>query len=180
MLSVVTTFIDGSTVEVRSCGRESFVESDAALDTTRALRTSVCYIGGRAARMPMKRFTYHMETCKPFARLMRHNVRAVLFNIQQISACNQDHGVLQRCARWLLATAERVDGATFDTTHETVSMLLGVRRPGVSEAFQRLADMGAIEYRRGQVRVSDLSQLESMACECYAASREEFVRALNP
>jgi CRP-like cAMP-binding protein len=179
VLSVVATFSNGDSVEVGTVGSESFVEADAALDSAISSRTSFCQVKGRVGRMTAERFQERMTTSVPFARLMRHNVRAALFSTQQFVACNAKHSVIQRCARWLCMTADRVGSAEFTLTHDFLSIMLGVRRAGVSEAADALSRLGAIEYRRGAVRVLDKDVLENAACECYVACRRAFTTSLS-
>jgi CRP-like cAMP-binding protein len=179
VLSVVATLANGDTVEVGTFGRESFVEADAALDSHQSSRTAFCQVSGRVRRMSVERFDEHMTTSAPFARLMRHNVRAALFSTQQFVACNVKHSVLQRCARWLSMTADRVGGGQFRLTHDLLAILLGVRRAGVSEAADALHRIGAIEYHRGVVTVVDKRILDSAACECYHVCRDAFVTSLS-
>ena len=178
VLSVVATLANGDSVEVGTVGREGFVEADAALDSTISSRTSFCQVKGRVGRMTVARFDERMRESVSFSRLMRHNVRATLFSAQQFVACNAKHSVLQRCARWLCMTADRVGSPQFTLTHDFLAIMLGVRRAGVSEAADALSRIGAIEYRRGLVTVLDKDLLEGAACECYQACRQAFVTAL--
>jgi CRP-like cAMP-binding protein len=179
VLSVVATLANGDSVEVGTVGCESFVEADAALESTIASRTSFCQVKGRVGRMSAERFDERMTASAPFARLMRHNVRATLFSAQQFAACNAKHSVFQRCARWLCMTADRVGSSQFTLTHDFLSIMLGVRRAGVSEAADALSRLGAIQYARGVVTVLDKRVLERAACECYQACRQAFVTALQ-
>ena len=179
VLSVVATLLNGDSVEVGTVGRESFVEADAALDSTISSRTAFCQVRGRVGRMSLERFDHRMTTSAPFARLIRHNVRATLFTTQQFAACNAKHSVLQRCARWLCMTADRVGSGKFTLTHDFLAIMLGVRRAGVSEAADALARMGAIDYRRGVVTVLDENILESASCECYLACRLAYTASLS-
>ena len=178
VLSVVATLLNGDTVEVGTIGNEAFVETDAALDATLAQRTSFCQVRGSINRMSFDRFTDRMLTSVSFARIMHRNVRATLFSAQQFAACNSKHTILQRCARWLVMTADRVGSNDFMLTHDFLAIMLGVRRSGVSEAADRLQKLGAISYRRGAVTVLDIARLETMACECYAACKTAFSASL--
>jgi CRP-like cAMP-binding protein len=179
VLSVVATLMNGDSVEVGTVGREGFVEADAALGSSISSRTSFCQVKGRVGRMSVEQFDARMKTSVPFARLMRHNVRATLFSAQQFVACNAKHSVLQRCARWLCMTADRVGSDQFTLTHDFLSIMLGVRRAGVSEAADALSRLGAIRYARGLVTVTDMDLLENAACECYHACRHAFATSLT-
>ena len=121
--------------------------------------------------MPMARFAHRMETSRPFSRLMRNSVIAALFRTQQFAACNARHTVLQRCARWLLMTADRVGREQFSLTHDFLAIMLSVRRASVSEAANVLHRRGAIDYQRGVVTIVNASRLAGEACECYEACK---------
>ena len=53
---------------------------------------------------------------------------------------SSSHNIEQRLARWLLMCHDRVDGDEVSTTHEFLSLMLGVRRAGVTETLMSLED----------------------------------------
>jgi hypothetical protein len=59
-------------------------------------------------------------------------------------------------------------------TQEFLSMMLGVRRPGVTVAATILQQTGAISYTRGRITVLDRKRLEETSCECYNMVKEQF------
>lgn len=65
-------------------------------------------------------------------------------------------------------------------THEFLSMMLGVRRPGVTIAAGILQKAGLVHYARGRIRIIDRSGLEAASCACYHTVRDEFARLLGP
>jgi CRP-like cAMP-binding protein len=110
---------------------------------------------------------------------VRRNLSARLFTSEQFTACNAKHTLRRRCALWLLMTYDRVGRTEFALTHDLLSIMLGVRRAGISVAAASLQRSGAIQYSRGLVTVLDAALLEEAACECYASSREAFEVALR-
>lgn len=179
VLSVVATLNNGETVEVGTVGKESFVESEAALNSSLSSRTAFCQVQGHVARMSIERFMARMETSATFASFMHQNVRAVLFSAQQFAVCNAKHSVLQRCARWLAMTADRVGRPQFTLSDVFLAIMLGVPPAGVSEATNKLIHIDAIDYDRGAVTIVDSSILEGAACECYAASKAAFAASFS-
>jgi Mn-dependent DtxR family transcriptional regulator len=73
---------------------------------------------------------------------------------------------------------DRTQSDLLPLTHEFISIMLGVRRAGVSEAANQLKTAGVIDYHRGLVRVLDRSGLEAASCECYQIVRKAFDRFL--
>jgi Crp-like helix-turn-helix domain len=51
-------------------------------------------------------------------------------------------------ARWLLTTHDRMDGDKLGLTQEFISLMLGVRRAGVTDALQGFEAKGLIERAR--------------------------------
>jgi CRP-like cAMP-binding protein len=48
-------------------------------------------------------------------------------------------------------------------THEMLATMIGSTRVGVTRAFRRLQDEGAVELRRRQIYLKDLETLERVA-----------------
>jgi CRP-like cAMP-binding protein len=172
VMSVVATLANGSTCEVATVGREGFVEIDAALAARIAHRTSFCQVPGHVARMPFESFVAELEASAEFKALVMRSVRARAFMTEQLATCNLKHTVIERFARWLLMTRDRLERSDFNVTHEFLAMMLGARRAGVSQAAATLQAAGCIAYRRGIIMILDHEALAARVCECYAAERE--------
>jgi CRP-like cAMP-binding protein len=56
---------------------------------------------------------------------------------------------------------DRIGEDTLPLTHEFLALMLGVRRPGVTEALHTLRDQGLISYGRGQIVVKDRKRLRA-------------------
>ena len=66
---------------------------------------------------------------------------------------NRFHTAERRLARWLLVTRDRLRSDTFQLTHQFLSLIIGVRRVGVTNAAGNLARRNLISYSRGKVRI---------------------------
>ena len=171
VMSVVALLSNGSTCEVATVGREGFVEIDAALASRIAQRTSFCQTPGYVARMPIAVFQWELAANPEFAMLVLRAVRTRAFMTEQLATCNLKHTIVERFARWLLLTRDRLECNEFNVTHEFLAMMLGARRAGVSQAAATLQTSGCIAYRRAIIRILDDASLAARACECYAAER---------
>ncbi|RYE61251.1 MAG: Crp/Fnr family transcriptional regulator, partial [Oxalobacteraceae bacterium] len=86
--------------------------------------------------------------------------------------------ITQRLARWLLMYHDRVDGDEFPITHEVLSIMLGVRRAGVTGQMHVLEGHRAIKASRGRVLVRDRDILIRIAAGCYGLPEEEYERLI--
>ena len=68
-----------------------------------------------------------------------------------------------RAARWLLEMDDRVPEHELTMTHESLALMLGVRRQTVSAMASHLCQQGLIVYRRGSIEIVDRVGLEAGA-----------------
>jgi hypothetical protein len=88
------------------------------------------------------------------------------------------HTLEQRLARWLLMCHDRVDGDDLAHTHEFLSLILSVRRAGVTDMLKVLEDRGLISCKRGQITLLDRAALEGVASDSYGAPEAECERLI--
>ena len=77
----------------------------------------------------------------------------------QTAYANAGYSVEARLARWILMTHDRTEGDELTLTHDFLSMMLGVRRPGVTVAVQILEGNRLIRAKRGRITVLDRAGL---------------------
>ena len=71
---------------------------------------------------------------------------------------------------------DRVDGDDLSTTHEFLSLMLGVRRAGVTAALQALDERGLIATKWRRITVLDRAKLEGVAGDSYGVPEAEYAR----
>jgi len=96
------------------------------------------------------------------------------------AAANATCELAERCARWLLMCDDRLQSDRIELTHEFLSMMLAVRRSGVTVTLQALQETGAIRASRGVITISDRSRLEEIAGDCYGPAEAEYQRLIAP
>jgi CRP-like cAMP-binding protein len=178
LASLVTVLEDGSTVEAGSVGREGMVGIPVLLDAKMTTMQTVVQVPGRAYRVQADAVKKLFEQRGVFYRLANKYVHTLFVVASQSSACNRKHSIEARLARWLLTSSDGIGSEEVAITHEYLAAMLGVRRPGVTEAALKLQEAGSIAYSRGGVRIVDRQELEDAACECYRRIKEEFESVL--
>ncbi|HEV2017382.1 MAG TPA: Crp/Fnr family transcriptional regulator [Gemmatimonadaceae bacterium] len=167
MGSLVTVLKDGTTLEAQTVGREGFMGLPLFHGIRLARCKGITQVEGDFYQITPDDFISLLKIA-PELRLMLH--RYAQFSnevVAQSAACNSMHLIEQRCARWLLLTADAVGRKDFSLTQEFLSQMLAVRRPGVTVAIGALERQGLIEHRYGKVSISDADGLKKVACECY-------------
>lgn len=174
--SVVVDTEEGGTVEAGVVGRDGAVPVSALLGLRHAQRRTMVQVAGDALIGPASLID---RAESPLANVGRRYAATFLMQASQGTACNRLHALEQRAARWLLQVHDRVLRDTFPMTHEFLALMLGAHRPSVTLAAQMLQRAGMVEYSRGQLTITDRRLLEGAACECYAAIRDEYERAMG-
>jgi CRP-like cAMP-binding protein len=174
VLSVVTRMEDGGLIEVGTIGREGTTAIPLIMGADTTANDSFCQVQGRAWTIPASIFRTLLESSADFRAAMNRYLQAYVNMLGQMAACNGLHSVLERCARWLLMTQDRVGRSDFPMTHEFLAAMLGSRRSGVTVGAATLQGAGYIRYSHGQIVVLDRLGLEATACECYRVAQDQF------
>lgn len=168
---VVRNSEDGA-VEVAMIGNSGFVGLGIILGTNVALHRTVVMIPGSALRISAADLLEAMKRSPAIRERLLQYVHVLVSQKAQIALCNARHNIETRLARWLLMALDRMDADNVPVTHDLLAMLLGVRRPGVTEALKLLSADGLITRTRGSVRVPSRDRLKERACVCYRQIEE--------
>src|SRR3954451_2014775 len=112
------------------------------------------------------------------ARLLRY-AHARMVQTAQTAYANAGFTIEARLARWILMTDDRLEGDELPLTHDFLSMMLGVRRPGVTIAVQTLEGHKLIRAKRGGITVLDRVRLEEVADSAYGVSEAEYASVMG-
>ena len=176
--SILTTMMDGSTIEVGMVGMEGMAGVSVLLGGATSAQRVIMQIAGSALRMNAARCKAAFDQSEAVRRITLRFTEAVLNLGAQTAACNRLHSVEQRCARWLLMSSDRTQSDMLPLTQEFLSSMIGVRRAGVTETAGELQRSGLIRYHHGQITIIDRDGLEATACECYQLDRDRFHQLL--
>ena len=180
MTSLVVDLEDGASIEAGVIGKEGFAGCAALMGFENASPlTSMIQMPGIGVRIvpcilrdEMLRRPVLLEQVLKFSQVLNTQ-------ISHTAACNAHHNLPERLARWLLMAHDRAESDTLPLTQEFLSIMLAVRRPGVTVAARSLQATGAINYERGRIVVLDRKLLEEASCECYGIVQEHYRRILG-
>lgn len=179
VVSLVATMEGGDSAEVALVGREGMVGLAAVLGRLEGPALPIVQIEGTALRTTTAELKAARAACPDFRTTLDRYTQARLIQLAQTAACNRLHAVDARLARWLLGIHDRLEGDRFRLSHESIAQVLGVHRPTVTTALQRLQEEGVIAQEGRTLVIADRAAAERVACECYGVVRGEFDRLLR-
>src|SRR3954452_5199325 len=173
-VSMLAEMEDGDAAEAGLVGPEGMVGLPLLLGADRDDLEAMVQAPGSFLRMEAEAFREALEDIPAFRTLLLRYALVHHGQVARTAACNGRHQIEQRLARWLLMAHDRAEGDEFPMTHEFLSMMLGVRRAGITVAAGTLQKAGLIRYDRGRIQITDRPGLENASCECYGITRRAF------
>lgn len=179
VVSFVAHMREGASIEVGLVGNEGMAGIPILFGDDVSQNEAIVQIADGAMRMKASVLTEELKRDGELEPLLMRYALALMKQVAQTAACNRNHHIAQRLARWLLTCHDRVNGDELKLTQEFIAEMLGTRRSGVSEAAVILQEAGLIRYSRGNIMILDREGLEKSSCECYATVKRTSERLLG-
>jgi CRP-like cAMP-binding protein len=177
LASIVHATENGTMVEVGIVGGEGAFNLHSVLATSAVSSgEALVQADGRFSRVNVEPLRHLFAADEPFRTAMLAYTSLYLHQVTQTAICNRLHALEQRLAKWLLAVSDRIGSEELHLTHDFLSHMLGVHRPGVTIAVNALAQDGLIEHGRNKIWIREREGLVARSCECYATLREQLSR----
>ncbi len=173
MISILSVFSDGKSVEVGLVGREGFAGMPLVAGFRSAATRAVVQVDATVLRLEAETLAVFLRECPQLERQLQRCSQIMAMEAAQIAACNRLHEVDQRLARWLLMCADRIGNTSLPLTQDLLAQMLGTRRASVTIAAGILQRAGLIAYGRGNVNIVTQPGLEQAACECYGMMQRQ-------
>jgi CRP-like cAMP-binding protein len=179
LVSVMAKTTDREWVEVWLIGSDGSTGIPVVLGDTRPSHRRVVQIGGSALRISAEVFHNLLQVSEPLREILLDYVEVVLLQTSQSGACNAQHAVKQRLARWLLLARDALGSSLMPVPHEMLGRLIGVRRATITDCLNDFEAHAAIRTARRLIEVTDAPLLESLSCDCYRIIKHERLRLLG-
>ncbi len=179
LISVVAnTDAENHGVEAWLIGYEGMAGVPVVLGAETSPHRRMVQADGMALRMRASDLRQAMDEMPAFRGMLLLYVNSVLVQTSQSGACNAQHSIQQRLARWLLMAQDRLGRDDLPLTHDVIGKMLGTRRASVTEKLAELEATGAIAAERRHIQVLDRPKLEKLTCGCYHVIRAAQDKAL--
>src|SRR5437762_13047546 len=158
--SVVANGTSKPSIEVGIIGREGMTGLAVVLGHDRAQHATYIQVAGKGLRISAAKLREANDHCTTLHRAMLRYANAFLLQTTTTALANGRSKIEERLARWLLMADDRIDGDELRLTHEFLSLMIGVQRPGVTIALQELERDGFIAHKRGVITILDRKALQ--------------------
>jgi CRP-like cAMP-binding protein len=167
LASVIAIGKNGYRLEVGIIGREGMTGLPVVLGNDRSPNETFIQVEGTGARISADDLRRAMRKSESLTRVLLNFVNAFLIQTSHTALSNGTASIEQRLARWLLMAQDRLDGKEVPLTHDFLSLMLGVRRAGVTGALNQLDRKGVIRLSRGRIEIVDRKGLINCANGTY-------------
>jgi CRP-like cAMP-binding protein len=163
--SVVAATANGCQVEVGIIGNEGMIDVATVLGSLIAPMQTNMLTLGHGYSLPPGALQRAMVQSITLRTVMLDYAQAYLVEVAQAALATATLSIKARLARRLLLCDDRMEGCEMAMTHEFLSLVLSVRRPGVTEAVRYIEGAGAIGALRGRIQILDRAILQQIAGE---------------
>jgi len=179
--SIVSVQEGGRAVEIGIHGREGMSGVPVVLGAGSSPHASMIQVGDAPAQaISSERLLDACAESPALKQLLLRYAHTLSVQTALTAAANATYELPERCARWLLMCNDRIESSRIELTHEFLSMMLAVRRSGVTVTLHELQETGAIRASRGVITIADRARLEEIAGDCYGQAEAEYQRLIAP
>ena len=178
LLSVIAIDEDGGEAEVGLVGVDGIVDLATALGDDCGVSRLLVQMTGTAVRIDAPSLQAAMLDSPALSRLLLAYARAFSVQMAFSALAYARYPIPRRLARWLLMASDRIGQNEIELTHDALSIMLGVRRAGVTVALRTLSTNGLIAMRRGRIEIRDRPGLRTFAGCGYGSPESEYERLL--
>jgi CRP-like cAMP-binding protein len=167
-------------VEVGLIGCEGVSGFSVILGSDRSPFHTYMQVAGSGFRIPTAELLPVIEQSPSLKLLLIRYAQAFAIQTTYTAAANAKANIESRLARWLLMAHDRMPKNAIPLTHEFLSIMLGVRRAGVTDCLRALAKRGLIQTPKNSlIELVNREGLEQIAGHYYGAPEREYKRLLR-
>jgi CRP-like cAMP-binding protein len=157
-------------LEVGLIGCEGMTGLPVVLGNDRSPNETFMQVAGDGTRITADKLREAILQSRSLERALLGFAHRFMNQTASTALSNGTATVEERLARWLLMANDRLRGDEVPLTHEFLSLMLGVRRAGVTVALHYLQHRALIRIARKRIVITDRTGLEAAANGTYHKS----------
>ena len=154
-------------LEVGLIGCEGFTGLPIVMGNDRSPNETFMQVPGEGMRISANKLREAISQSPSLQSALLRFAHEFMNQTANTALSNGTASLEERLARWLLMANDRLRGDEIPLTHEFLSLMLGVRRAGVTVALHYLENRGLINLARKKIVVTDRAGLKAAANGTY-------------
>ena len=180
LVSIVGTAAPDHRIEIGMVGYEGMTGLSIVLGGDRSANETLVQASGSALRISTESLRGMLEASRSLTATLLRYVNVFMVQGSQTALANGRGRLDERLARWLLMWDDRVPPRTLSPSRISfLRLLLGVRRPGLTDTMNDLEGRGLIRTTRGTVFILNRKGLQLAAIGFYGVPEAEYERTLG-
>ena len=177
-IASVVAVQNGKLVEVGLIGCEGMSGTSVVLGGHSSPHSTYLQVAGDGQHISADALCKVLEASRTLHIMLLKFVQVFMVQTAHTAIANAQAKIEQRLARWILMAHDRVSGNVLLLTHEFLSLMLAVRRAGVTEALQSLSKQRLIKTAIGEIVVLKRKGIERVAGALYGVPEAEYRRLI--
>jgi CRP-like cAMP-binding protein len=166
-LASIVAAIKHKRLEVGLIGCEGVTGLPIILGNDRSPNETFMQVPGHGLRIAADKLRKAIAQSRSLERALLNFAYSFMNQTANTALWNGTATLEARLARWLLMANDRLRGDEVPLTHEFLSLMLGVRRAGVTVALHYLEQRALIRMSRKQIVITDRKGLRAAANGSY-------------
>lgn len=166
-------------IEVGCIGKEGCSGVPVLLGVTSSPHRAFMQAGGTALQIETGIIQAKMVESASLSKVLLRYAHIFMIQIASTALADGRCDVETRLARWLLMCQDRL-GDQLPLTHDFLALMLGVRRPSVTDALHKLEGELMIKAERSLITIRSRAALEAVAGSAYGMPEGEYKRLIIP
>jgi CRP-like cAMP-binding protein len=167
MVSIVLKGTQNREVEVGSYGYDGMSGAAVVGNRTTSPTHTFIQIAGHGHSVPASAITNAQNASNTLRDCFSNFSFVMGIQLASTALSNAKNTIDERLARWLLMADDRVPSHDVPLTHDYLALMLGVRRPGVTIAMNKLLAHNLVAPHRGSIHINDRAGLVGLCRGSY-------------
>ena len=177
--SVVAVAKNDKQIEVGIIGPEGMTGIAIVMGNHRSPHSTYVQAAGSARRLIVSNLRGAMDSSDTLRPMVLKFAQVFMTQTAHTAIANGRATLEERLARWLLMAHDRLEGDDVPLTHEFLSLMLGVRRAGVTTTVNAFETKKLIRSQRGNITVVNRDGIEKIAGPYYGGPEAEWQRLMG-
>lgn len=178
-LAAVVAHSPGREIGIGVLGNDGMTGLDIVLDAGHAANETLVQSAGTSICISSASLEAALEESSTLRNVLLRYAHVFTVQTSQTALTNILASVEERLARWILMSHDRFYSNDLKVTHEFISLMVGVRRQGITEALHVLEGQKFIKSTRDNIHVLNRAGLIDLASGSYGVCEAEYERLID-